>query len=467
MELILAFLAWIGVIEREKPPPPPPRPPAAPAVRSAAPAAQRDPEDPSPPTPLPPARGCREALAEISDSRDLPGRIDGGAIHGVSGLERLRAASGNALLVIDGGDFSGAPFNGRRLRNLCFFGSNFTDSDWREARTSGVGFIGVDFSGAWLDRSSMRGLLLDTVKLDGASALGADWRGGVLQGGPAGSLKRVRLDGADLRDFRVACAGGSDTACLSWWGSVSLRGADLRGADVDTLRAEVDWTGARLGRTRINLRQLAEIGPALRLGPLTVRQGAVEASFAPAEFAALRPFVHTYDGELRERRESAQSWMRPGAAALFVETPVRFDPAFRRSPLYRRLVPVLAAEPISRVLVSVRRNGRIDADGDAVGGADHMCGLVGKGLSLDRATGWYSGPYRPDGATPAEWRDRPMPVLRIRGDWAEAYVHASADPRDPRHSDYVTCGARAGFGDMIRLPLTSAEASRWYKALQR
>jgi uncharacterized protein YjbI with pentapeptide repeats len=459
VELILAFLAWLGLIEREKAPPPPP------VARAALPEKVPQPLDelPPPPRPLPPARGCREALAENGDLRNLPGRVDGEAIHGVAGLADLRAAWGDALIVVEGGDFSKAPLRGARLRNFCFYGSNFAGSDWREAETRGVGFIGVDFSGAWLDRSRMRGLLLDTVKLDGATALGADWRGGVLSGGPMGSLKQVRLDGADLRGFRVDCGGGMDTACVSYWGEISLRDADLRSARVDTLRADVDWTGARLGGTRMNLYQLTEIGPARNLGPLIVRAGDVEARLSPAEFKAVQPFVHSLREPGGVPPAGRPSWLRPGATSLFVEAPVRFDPAFRGTALYRRLVPVLAGNPISRILVTVRRDGRIDAEGDAVGGGDHVCGLDGKGLRLDRSTGWYSGPHKPFESDPPEWRDRPMPVLRFRGEWAEAYIQEFADRRDPRISDYITCGARAGFGEMIRLPLTGAEARRWSK----
>jgi hypothetical protein len=140
---------------------------------------------------------------------------------------------------------------------------------------------------------------------------------------------------------------------------------------------------------------------------------------------------------------------------------VDFDPAFRSKPLYRRLVPVLAGNPDARVLVTVRRDGRIDAHGDAVSGGGHLCGLNAEGLRLDRRTGWYSGPHKPWESDPPQWRSRPMPVLRIRGEWAEANVHSDADGRDPRSSDYVMCGARAGFGKMLRLPLTSAEAMRW------
>jgi uncharacterized protein YjbI with pentapeptide repeats len=330
MELILAFLAWIGLIEREEPPPPPPPPPVVQAP-PPAPVVEERPRLAPPPDPLPAALGCREAPAKYRDLRNVPWRVDGRAIWGVYALARLRETWGDALIVVVGGDFSGWPLGGLRLHNMCFFGSDFTDSDWHEAETRGVGFIDSDFSGAWLDRSRMRGLLLDTVTLDGATAHGADWRGGLLQGGPRGSLKRVRLDGADLRGFRVDCGNrvGIDSSCLSSWGSLSLRGADLRGAEVDTLRAEVDWTGARLGGTLVNLHQLSEIGPARRLGPLIVRAGDVEVRLTPAEFEALRPFVHSQREPVAEPVAGRPPRLRPGTTSLFVKTPIHFDPAFR------------------------------------------------------------------------------------------------------------------------------------------
>lgn len=463
MELILAFLAFhalLGLVAAERPSPPPPVPPAA--ARAALPekAPQRADEPPRPPTPLPPARGCVEARW-TGDPLELPGRVDGKAIKGVSGLTALRAAWGDALIVVEGGDFSGQSFAGLTLRNVCFKSSNFANSDWRGAKTRGVGFIRVDFSGARLDRSRMRGLLLDTVNLDGSTAIGADWRGGVLRGGPMGSLDRVRLDGADLRGFWADCGRGLDGRCLTSWGEISLRGADLRSARLDTLRSDLDWTGARLAGTTVNLYQLSEMKRARRVGPLIVRSGDVEMRLSPAEYRALQPFIQSHREPLTEPASTRPSRLPPGTTSLFVETPVSFAPAFRAAPLYRRLVPLLAANPIARVLVTVRRDGRIDAHGEGLSGAGHLCDLHGKGLRRDRSTGWYSGPHRPYATDPPEWRNRPMPALRFRGDWAEAYMDRRSDPRDPRMSDYISCGARASFGEMIRLPLSAAEARRW------
>jgi uncharacterized protein YjbI with pentapeptide repeats len=463
MELILAFLAFLGLVAGQRSAPPPPVPP--PAVRAALPAKapQRADQPARPPTPLPPAQGCIEARW-TGDPLTLPGRVDGKAIKGVSGLTALRAAWGDALIVVEGGDFSGMSFAGLRLRNVCFRDSNFANSDWRGARTRGVGFIWANLSGARLDRSRMRGLLLNTVRLDGASAVGADWRGGLLRGGPMGSLERVRLDGADLRGFRADCGGGLEGRCLTSWGEISLRGADLRSARLDTLYADLDWTGARLADTTVNLYQLAEMKRARRVGPLIVRSGEVELRLSPAEYRALQPFIESHREPRTEPVAAKPSKLRPGTTSLFVQIPVRFAPAFRATALYRRLVPLLAADPIARVLVTVRSDGRIDAQGDGLSGAGHLCDLYGKGLRRDRSTGWYSGPHKPDATDPPEWRNRSMPVLRFRGDWAEAYMERRSDPRDTRISDYVSCGARASFGEMIRLPLTAAEARRWSRA---
>src|SRR4028118_288899 len=91
----------------------------------------------------------------------------------------------------------------------------------------------------------------------------------------------------------------------------------------------------------------------------------------------------------------------------------------------------------------------------------HLCSLAGEKLAFDRSTGWYSGPHEDDAETPRALRGRPMPVLRFQGDWAEVYrggrggFESSADPRE---SGYASCGARASFGDLMRVPLSRAEA---------
>jgi uncharacterized protein YjbI with pentapeptide repeats len=157
------------------------------------------------------------------------------------------------------------------------------------------------------------------------------------------------------------------------------------------------------------------------------------------------------------------AWARPGAAALFVAPPVQFDAAFRAGPLYARLIPVLIGAAWSHAVVRVRANGRIDASGEALGANGHSCSLGGERLRFDPATGWYSGPQQSGPDVPAPWRTRPMPVLLLWGSRAEVYANGHSGEGgegDPRRSDYASCGARAGFSEMIRIPASAAEIAR-------
>lgn len=158
----------------------------------------------------------------------------------------------------------------------------------------------------------------------------------------------------------------------------------------------------------------------------------------------------------------------PGEMHFYVEAPVEFDDGFRDDPLYRRLVPALIHASWSRAIVRTNADGTIDVRGDAIGGNAHSCSLSGDRLRFDPATGWYSGPYQGTGDEPAAWRDRPMPVLLLWGDRAEVYLNGrgtfGATEGDPRASDYASCGARAGFGEMIRMPISAEEAQRRFEA---
>lgn len=155
------------------------------------------------------------------------------------------------------------------------------------------------------------------------------------------------------------------------------------------------------------------------------------------------------------------AWLRPGAYALFVDPSVSFDEAFRSDPLFQRIVPVLLGLGWSQVAVRVNEDGSLEAVGSAVGANAHSCSLGASSLRLDPASGYYS-------ARPATgpMRGRPVPVLLVRGDWVEVYAGGRADPSDPLDAaanDYASCGARAGFGDMLLMPVSQDEARRRFE----
>jgi uncharacterized protein YjbI with pentapeptide repeats len=418
---------------------------------------------PEPPSVLPPARACQDAAFSWASLDELPGQVDGTLIRGAQGLRALRRAWGDALVVVRDGDFSGADLRGARLHNICFVGTKFAGSDWRGARARGIGFYYSDLSDAKLQGARMPNILIRSPQMARTDATGADFSGGLLAGHAIGTWEDLRLDKADLRRFRFDCGKTQEDQCVSYWRAVSFRGADLRGAHLDTHWGDADWTGARLSRSRVSLRQLPALAKARIEGPLIVREDSAAVRLSAAEFAWLRRHIALDDPFSRidpTKRPRAGRWMKPGRSALFVALPLEFDAAARASPLYRRLMPAIVSGASSYVHVKVARDGSVRVEGHALGANAHWCGVEGPPLRLDRATGWYSGPAEapPDGV--GAWGGPRRPVLRLWGDKAEIY----RDGHPRQFNDYFTCGARAFFYEMTRVPFPAAAAKRLWRA---
>jgi hypothetical protein len=282
-----------------------------------------------------------------------------------------------------------------------------------------------------------------------------------VSGSEFGSWDGLRLDGANLAGFRFNCQPISGQSCGEW-GAVSLRGADLRGASVAGLFGDADWTGARFNKTRINLTQLAELGAARIDGTLIVVETPAEVELSPADHRWLRDHIgpRTEAPPMGSVKAPAP-WMRPGAEALFVAPRIAFDAAARRSPLYRRLMPAILAGAISTVRVTVNRDGSVTASGIANGWNGHMCSIGAKRLRMGEG-GWYSAwaePFDPPNPPPRA----AVPILRFHGERAEVFERGH--PNDDRvHSDgffrFVMCGARAGFENMMRVPMSPGAARK-------
>ena len=136
-----------------------------------------------------------------------------------------------------------------------------------------------------------------------------------------------------------------------------------------------------------------------------------------------------------------------------------FDEQIRTTLLYRRLLPVVIDGADGRAVVRVNANGTIDAGGNAIGANAHLCSLWAEQIRLDPQTGWYSATPADNAQTPARLRGRPVPVVRLIDDRLEVYRGGHADfEEDPRPGDYASCGARAGFDTMVRVPITAEEA---------
>ena len=497
-----------------------------------------------------PAAGCQAGLGtfyEGPDEAELPNQVDGATLAGRDDLLALRRARGNALIVVRGGDFSGADFRAARIHNICFIETELSGSDWRGAYAPGLGFVRADLSGAKLERAQWPEVLLRAANLANVDATGAEWTGGRFDGGWQGSVENLRLDGADLSAFTFDCGITIGDGCAND-GPVSLRGANLTDAAIDTWRAEADLAGARIDDTRVALWQLTDLRPADVVGPILLPAGEAPVAISRADLFVLLPHIvpdgldfgapsfdcaraarpverllcseegaslrpldrelaalyrralaadpsvaasqrawlverdrcplddHGFDNgcvfEAYQRRRALliaaagrPAWLRPGAYAHFVEAPIRFDAAFRSDPLYLRLVPALVGSAWSQVIIRVNADGTIDARGDAIGGNAHSCSLGGDRLALDPATGWYSGPQPVADDDPPAYRGRPMPVLLLDGDevevWRNGQFHVGSG-----WSDYASCGARAGFGRMVRMPLPEAEVRATFEQFE-
>ena len=500
----------------------------------------------------PATQDCRSALGPLYDGAEesaLPGQVDGTTLAGAQALVELRRSRADSLIVVRGGDFTGADFQSARLHNICFVDSKLPRSIWRGALAAGVGFIRADLTGADLSGAVMPGVLFRNAQMAGADASGADFAGGRLDGGWwQGSVENLRLDGADLTGFRFECGITLDDGCPID-GEVSAARANLSGAALRGFSRFANITGARIDGTEIGPDQLEALAEANLAGPIVVRGGEASAQLAPTEYRALLPRIRrpgeapspAFDcaraasaaerticgndgGTLRaldltvdrlyrqalavdpaisrsqtawlrerdrcpgvenggreclqsayERRREAliarlgpPSWFTPGTTAVFIGPVVEFDPQFHAEPLYRRLLPVMIGASWSKVLVRVNEDGTIDARGDAVGANAHLCSLGGESLFRDRS-GWFSGPYDADADDAAEWRDRPMPVLLFWDERAMVYQHGRAsagEGGDPRFSDYASCGMRASFDELIRVPVTEEEANALFNSYE-
>lgn len=235
-----------------------------------------------------PATACLAAAPPLGAAR--PGfAIDGATIKGAKGLEKLRKKTKSGTIFVTGGKFSGERFDRKTvLSDICFFGSDFSKSDWRGFVGSGLGFVDSNLSGADLSGARLPFVLLRDVTLAAANATGADWSNGRLDGGWKGSLKGLKLDNAALRGFRIECGTGERDGCPVEREGLSMRGTDLTKASLYPFALpDIDMTGAVVDQTEIGIDHLGRIGAAKLNGSIVVRSRRRAAMFFPGEATRL------------------------------------------------------------------------------------------------------------------------------------------------------------------------------------
>ncbi len=198
--------------------------------------------------------------------------IDATGMRRVRDLERIRRKTRAGTIYITGGEFVGARMKKARLYNMCFFGTDFSQTDWTGFSGSGLGFIDVDLSGAQMASTKLPYVLIRDTKLAQVDARQADWSYGRLDGGWTGSMRNLDLTGANLTNFRIACGTGQDDGCPTEREGMSLKNADLRRASFYAFFwPEVDLSGARIDQTELALDHLPSLKGARLVGPVVLR----------------------------------------------------------------------------------------------------------------------------------------------------------------------------------------------------
>lgn len=198
--------------------------------------------------------------------------IDASEMRRVRELERVRRRTRAGTIFVSGGAFVGADFRRAKLHDMCFFGTDLSQTDWSGASASGLGFVDVDLTGATMAQSALPFVLFRDAKLGLVDARGADWRNGRVDGGWSGSLRELDLAGANLTGFEIVCGSSADDGCPTERGGIDLTGANLRRASFHSFYVgDMELADARIDQTEMALDHLPLIDDARLVGPIVLR----------------------------------------------------------------------------------------------------------------------------------------------------------------------------------------------------
>jgi uncharacterized protein YjbI with pentapeptide repeats len=225
--------------------------------------------------------------------------IDAARFKKIKQLEQVRRKTPAGTIFVSGGNFVGADLRKAKLYNMCFFGTDFSQSDWTGLKAEGLGFVGVDLTGAQMADSHLPDVLLRDTKLALVNAAGARWMQGRLDGGWEGSLRGLDLSKADLTDFRIVCGTTAQDGCPIERGEILLTGANLRRASLAGFYAsDLDLTEARIDQTELALDHLALLKGAKLAGPVVLRSARRAVMLFPQEVARLVEVAEASDAAL-------------------------------------------------------------------------------------------------------------------------------------------------------------------------
>jgi uncharacterized protein YjbI with pentapeptide repeats len=239
----------------------------------------------------PPTQSCLARLGSVAQPNiDLPQAIDGNTLKKPDDVSRLRKSkSDGSIIIIDGGAFVGWQFKGAKFNNLCFRGSDLSSSDWSKATASGLGFVDSKLTNANLQRANLPFVLFRTSSLDGANASKADFRNGQFDGGWSASISRLRLDGANLHNFRFECGTTASDGCAFDRQKVSLRSTNLSNSNLYNFSFwDGDFAGARIDGATVGLDQIGQLKDVVLDSNIQLRGGDTIRSIDRSALGVLR-----------------------------------------------------------------------------------------------------------------------------------------------------------------------------------
>ncbi len=236
----------------------------------------------------PPPNSCQAMAGPLGGAGRLPEAVDGSKLKDAGDIEKLRSkAKDGRTIVVKGGKFSGEKFGNDNFSNICFVGSDLSNTKWSRSRAAGIGFIDTDLTGSTFDRVNMDYVLFRNAILARVDAAGVQMSYGQLDGGWDPSMAGLKLDNARMLGFRFICGFTSSDGCSFDRKQISMRGADLSFAALSSFPM---WDGlfddVRLYYTEIGIDQMNMFSAAEIAGPVMVRAENRQIQLAPDAFRA-------------------------------------------------------------------------------------------------------------------------------------------------------------------------------------
>jgi uncharacterized protein YjbI with pentapeptide repeats len=442
---------------------------------------------------------CASAYGDIwgESEPDVARReIGGGQIKSLSNFVRMTDRRVAVATIVKGGNFAGWDFGGTSLSGICFKETDLAGANFAHASAPGVGFIKADMTDANMTGAAMRGVLFRNAGLKNVMAMGADFPQGhfdgcpVYQGGAAISAKgadfsHVTLHSFGLYDVDLTQAILDQTiigpgqlpylAKAKFRGDIILRGggSDARLIADEAQKLSAENTAQKAAEaypsfdcvkaaSKVEQEICGEYASDLRsadrdIAALYQRAKASDAGVEPSQLAwlkqrnlceaaeypsdCIRGSYSLRKGQLLGLLDE-NDWLARGESALFIDDVLPLPPAFMRSDLYARVVPVLIGASMIEILIERGNDGLYAIKGSAVGANAHLCSIYAPHLYLDKETGWYI-PVSKRAATP---------IFRIFDDRLEIFAGGRPDyEKYPEAADFMSCGMRASFSVAIRI----------------